>query len=349
MYSRFVVFAGFVIFTASALSAEPTTRPARGDTLVVSAIIDAPADEIFECFKTSEGIVKAWGVAQAKVDFRVGGQIRTAYAMETDVDSPKAIVNTILAYIPGRMLVIKPTAPEGAPDWLQAICKGGWNVIELVPIGSERTRLMITGMGYEPGPVYDKAYSFFKQGNEWTLKKMQETLGHGDAKAKSQHMWEQLKARIGGDWIAEQTGADGAIFRARNRWEATLDDQVLVGTGWIGDASGLHAHATTIAWIDPVCGAVCFDQFLEGGHFAHGTFVSLTDDSLAMPLTVETGSEKPPIERYAVMRFIDSDNYRFNVFASRKDATDGGKPMVDVKYRRVSALPEEFKKIQPAS
>ena len=68
-----------------------------------------------------------------------------------------------------------------------------------------------------------------------------------------------------------------------------------------------------------------------------------------MPLTVETGSEKPPIERYAVMRFIDSDNYRFNVFASRKDATDGGKPMVDVKYRRVSALPEEFKKIQPAS
>ena len=68
MSSRFVVFAGFVIFTASALSAEPTTRPARGDTLVVSAIIDAPADEIFECFRTSEGIVKAWGVAQAKVD-----------------------------------------------------------------------------------------------------------------------------------------------------------------------------------------------------------------------------------------------------------------------------------------
>src|SRR5437762_8325475 len=120
MFARFVVFTGFVIFAASLVCAEPatqpTTQPARGDTLVVTAVVDAPSDEIFACFKTSEGIMKAWGVAQAKVDFRVGGQIRSAYAMDIDLDSPKAIANTILAYIPGRMLVMKPTAPEGAPD-----------------------------------------------------------------------------------------------------------------------------------------------------------------------------------------------------------------------------------------
>jgi hypothetical protein len=105
----------------------------------------------------------------------------------------------------------------------------------------------------------------------------------------------------------------------------------------------------TVAWIDPASGAICFDQFLEGSHVAHETFVSLSDDSLAMPLSIETGPDKPPIERYVVMQFIDPDNYQFKVFASRKDAIDGGKPMVDVKYRRVSNVPEEFKKTQPAS
>ena len=100
MLNRLVVSAIITINTCASVQTQPSTQPARGDTLVVSGIIDAPPDEIFECFKTSDGIVKSWGVAQAKVDFRIGGQIRTAYAKEADLDSPKAIVNTILAYIP---------------------------------------------------------------------------------------------------------------------------------------------------------------------------------------------------------------------------------------------------------
>src|SRR5205823_6023741 len=135
MSARFIAFTTFAILVSSFAGAQPATQPAtqpaRGDTLLVTGIIDAPRDEIFDCFKTSEGIVKAWGVAQAKVDFRIGGQIRTAYAKDADLDSPKAIVNTILSYVPGRMLAMKPTAPPRAPDWLQAICDTGWNVIPL--------------------------------------------------------------------------------------------------------------------------------------------------------------------------------------------------------------------------
>src|SRR6476661_10835239 len=81
MLIRFIAIALIAINATALAQTKPTTQP-RGETLVLSAVIDAPPDEIFECFKTPEGIVKAWGVAQAKNDFRVGGQIRTAYSKE---------------------------------------------------------------------------------------------------------------------------------------------------------------------------------------------------------------------------------------------------------------------------
>jgi len=347
MLTRLIVFTAIAINACAIAQTKPTTQP-RGDTLVVSAVIDAPADEIFECFKTSDGIVKAWGVAQARNDFRVGGQIRTAYAKDIDLDSPKAIANTILAYVPGRMLAIKPTAPEGAPDWLVAICDAGWNVITLEPMDLQRTRVTITGMGYAAGPLFDKAYSFFKQGNESTLKHMQQVLGHADLKAQSERIWAQLKSRAGGDWIAEKTGTNGAIFRARSRWESSLDGLTLIGRGWTGDASGMHAHAVMLAWLDPISGAPQFEQIFEGGPASRGSFMALGENAVVMPLMVESAPGKPAGEFYAVMRFINNDTYHFNVYTSRKDAMEGkvSNATVDLEYRRVSDAPEAFRNIK---
>ncbi len=167
-------------FLVAALASPLRSQAPAERTLIVSAEVDAPAEEVYDAFTTPEGVVKAWGVARAKVDFRAGGQIRTAYQAETDLDSPRAIVNTILAYEPGRMLAIKPTAPEGAPDWLRAICESGFNVIRLEPIGLERCRVVITGMGYRDDPLFDRAYEFFKRGNAATLASMKAAFAAGE-------------------------------------------------------------------------------------------------------------------------------------------------------------------------
>jgi uncharacterized protein YndB with AHSA1/START domain len=181
-------------------------------TLIVSGVVNAPAEEVYRAFTTAEGIVKAWGVAQARVDFRAGGEIRTSYKPETDLASPKAIVNRILAYEPGRMLAVKPTAPEGAPDWLQAICESGFNVIRLEPISAERCRVIVTGMGFRDGPLFDRAYEFFKKGNESTVEHMKQAFSKaagaqsdggpsaGDALAPVRHE-------------AVVAGAPGEVFR----------------------------------------------------------------------------------------------------------------------------------------
>src|SRR5205814_908614 len=142
-------------------------------------------------------------------------------------------------------------------------------------IGAQRTQLTITGMGFGPGPLYDKAWSFFQQGNQWTLAKMQKALGHDEVKQHADRAWTHLKSRVGGDWIAEQTRDNGTIFRARTHWETSLDGQLIIVHGWLGDASGMREHAVMLASLDPQSGGVRFDQFLEGNHAAHGEMIAL--------------------------------------------------------------------------
>jgi uncharacterized protein YndB with AHSA1/START domain len=158
-----------------AAPAVPAAAVPKTRTLTLSTDLGVPPATIFAGFTTAEGIKKHWFVAKAKVDFRVGGTIRTCYEPEGDVDAPTAIINTILAYEPDRMLAIKPTAPQGSPVWLQKICESGWSVLRIEPIGDNHSRLTLTGMGYpEAGidPDYDKAYEFFQKGDRWTLDKL---------------------------------------------------------------------------------------------------------------------------------------------------------------------------------
>lgn len=170
---------GLTTATAAAdrMDAQPASgaAPVSGGRTVTSVVeLGAPPATVFRDFTTAEGLKRSWSVAQAKVDFRVGGQIRTRYSKDGDLDDPTSIVNTILAYEPDRMLAIKATAPQGSPPWLQKICETGWSVLRLEPIGPDgrHTRLTLTGMGYGDGPEYDEAIRFFEHGNQWTLEQM---------------------------------------------------------------------------------------------------------------------------------------------------------------------------------
>lgn len=156
--------------------ASPAAEAARkaGRTLTHSVELGAPPAAIFKDLTTSEGIRRLWSVAQADVDFRVGGQIRTRYDDAAPLGAPGTIINTILAYEPDRMLAIKATAPEGAPPPIQRFAEKCWTVLRLEPAGSDgsRTRLTCTSLGFGHDPVDDQAYQHFDAGNRWTLDNM---------------------------------------------------------------------------------------------------------------------------------------------------------------------------------
>src|SRR5262249_41518675 len=139
--------------------------PAATRSVVTEVVVDVSADEFWKLVTTAEGIKKIWGVAQAEVDFRPGGTIRTSYDGARTLGDGKTITHHITAYEPGRVLVLKTDPPADASEAIKLICREGWVVMRMDPVDAARTRITETMLGFGEGPLFDEAYEFFKKGN----------------------------------------------------------------------------------------------------------------------------------------------------------------------------------------
>jgi uncharacterized protein YndB with AHSA1/START domain len=330
---------------AAAVAAAP---PDQGRVVTSSIVINSPAPEIFESFTTPEGIVRAWGVAKAKVDFRVGGTIRSAYQPDTDLDSPKAIVNTILAYEPDRMLAIKATAPEGSPDWLLAICETGWSVLRLEPLAPDRTRVTCTGMGYKEGPLFDQAHQFFQSGNDWTLEHMKKAF-EGGAAASNRGALAVMENMLGGEWIAETAAPGGGTMLARTVWRRQAGG-FLVVDGWLGNDQGMRPHAHFVCGEDPATGGVGFWSFGEHADIARGHVRLIGEGRVALDWTMDAPGENGTARRvpYHIEFTLEgTDAYRVAMWRAAEPPTAGTVPDIALVYRRVERAPEKFTRVAP--
>lgn len=322
--------------------------PVGGRTLTHSAIIHMSAEELFAHFTTAEGIVRAWSVAQASVDFRVGGEIRTAYDANADLDAPTSIVNTILAFEPGRMVTIKATAPEGAPEWLQLVCREAFSVITFEPVSPSATRLRITGVGYGEGEMWDRAYAFFDKGNQWTLDQMKQKLGPGDLGGAGAVM-ELLRSFVG-DWVFETTGPDGKVFLGHTRFDALVDGAWVGADGWLGGEEGMSPHAHWVAGVNPATGMVEYTNYFEKGHVGTGHISVVAPETLGFEMVVHaarSGDGTDGAASRSQMMFVEFEKRSEDVFISRMymgidRRTEGAKPAMDLRYTRVASVPEKY-------
>ncbi|MBX3365687.1 MAG: SRPBCC domain-containing protein [Phycisphaeraceae bacterium] len=329
-----------------------------GRTLTHSAIIHMPADELFAHFTTAEGIVKAWSVAKARVDFRVGGQIRTAYAADADLDAPTSIVNTILAFEPGRMVTIKATAPAGAPEWLQLVCREAFSVITFEPVSPRATRLTITGVGYGEGEMWDQAYAFFDKGNQWTLDQMKQKLGPGDEDGAAEVM--KLLRTFEGDWVFETTGPDGKVFLGHTRFYGLVDGSWVGADGWLGGEEGMSPHAHWVAGVNPATGMVEYVNYFEKGHIGTGHIEVVAPNTLGFEMMVHTAggareveagegvasAPASPQKMYVEFEKRSDDAFVSRMYRGIDRRTEGAKPMMELRYTRVAAVPERYLKMK---
>jgi len=138
--------------------------------LVSEGVVAGPVEKVWAAFTTAEGL-KSWMVPHAEFDLSIGGKMRTNYSKEGTLGDAGTIENTILAYEPLRMLTIKTTrAPEKFP-FKQAIEKM-WTVMYFEPLGPDRTRLRVVGMGFTEEEESQKMRKHFEWGNAWTLRKL---------------------------------------------------------------------------------------------------------------------------------------------------------------------------------
>lgn len=322
--------------------------PIGGRTLTHSAIIHMPADELFAHFTTAEGIVKAWSVAKARVDFRVGGQIRTAYDANADLDAPTSIVNTILAFEPGRMVTIKATAPEGSPEWLQLVCREAFSVITFEPVSPLATRLTITGVGYGEGEMWDQAYAFFDKGNQWTLDQMKQKLGPGneDGAAEVAAVMELLRS-FEGDWVFETAGPDGKPFYGHTRFYGLVDGSWVGADGWLGDEEGMSPHAHWVAGVNPATGMVEYTNYFEKGHIGTGHIELVAPNTLGFEMVVYTaGGTATPQKMYIEFERRSDDEFISRMYMGIDRRTEGAAPMMELRYGRAAAVPERYLKMK---
>ncbi len=137
------------------------------EPLVHEAVIDASLDDAWAAFTTKAGI-ESWMVAHADIDLRIGGKMRTHYRKEGVLGDEGTIENTILCYDPKKMVSIRvATFPKGFP-FPKAI-ENMWTNIYFEPVGSNRTKVTVRGLGWTEDEQSQQMRKFFDSHNKQTL------------------------------------------------------------------------------------------------------------------------------------------------------------------------------------
>ena len=178
---RFLFPATGVVTMLGVLATAPSTASAQTtgsnaiaqDTtaIVAEAIIEAPTEAVWNAWATGAGL-RSWLAPHAEIDLRVRGRMRTNYASKGSLGDATTIENTILSFEPERMLSIQVSkTPEGFP-FPNAI-QHMWTVMYFEPVGPDRTRVRVVGLGFRADAESQRMRAFFDQGNAMTLQQLQ--------------------------------------------------------------------------------------------------------------------------------------------------------------------------------
>lgn len=153
------------------------TEPNGSRVLKLSIAIDAPVSKIWKLLISSEGW-QSWAVPVAWVDFGVGGVVETSYTATAVRGQPGNIKNSIVAYIPEQLLVLRnvqaPPNFEHAEDFGKTV-----TAINLRSISKNRSQVELDGVGFLATPAFDTLLKKFKFGDSWTLEHLKRAAEHG--------------------------------------------------------------------------------------------------------------------------------------------------------------------------
>jgi len=340
------------VFVLSGILAASAPLPAHADrTLVNEAVINAPVADVWNAFTTNEGFA-SWAVAQADIDLRIGGEMRTHYDPNGVIGDKGTIVNQVLAFEPQRMLTIRNVkAPEKFPFFEQF--SKTWTVIHFEPIDDlrDRTRVRIVGLGFGDGAEWNDVYNFFKAGNQQTLDELRKKFEPNATADDPAAVLTLLGKLAGGEWIHEGTppGAPaGTVLRVRNVIEYGPDKRSLIMRGWLGSQEGMSPHSACLVWLQPADSAsgapseVRFRNIDESSGVVAGSIRLVGPDSVEWDWT--RTAPNGALSRFRVtMAFVAEGKYGLKI---DQIADDGATtPMVQADFRRVDKAPAEFLKM----
>jgi uncharacterized protein YndB with AHSA1/START domain len=127
-------------------------------------VVKATPAQVWAALTTDEGFT-GWASPMAHVTLANDGMIEASYSIKSKVGDAENIRNTIVAYLPNRLLVLHNAhVPKGAP-FKQDVIDKIRTVIVIDDLGDGRVRITESGVGYGEGADFDSMYDHFRSGN----------------------------------------------------------------------------------------------------------------------------------------------------------------------------------------
>jgi len=328
------------VLALCALTAAPRADFESG-VLRTEAVVRATLEEAWDVFTTPAGY-RLLGVPQAEFDLRLGGTIRTHYDPQKKIGDEGTIVHEILAYEPLRMIAGRTRVPDGAKD--KKPLERCWSVTRLEPVAPDRTRIVLTILGWGDDEASRKAYEFFDWGNRHELEQLAKHFEKKRAAESAGDPLEIVRSLVGGTWTAEtpggamrfeyELGPDGASVLGRvhrARLDAHLDAHLDRDAREAGTPYGISLFTT-----DAVHGARHL-SVNDQGLVASGAVRRRGDKSLALEWDVAR-----PDGTVASM-LIELDALAGDRFRQRVYHAGAESPFLDVTYTRVTEEKETIR------
>jgi uncharacterized protein YndB with AHSA1/START domain len=140
-------------------------------------IVPAGLQQVWHAFTTAEGL-RTWAAPVVEFELKTGGAFHSNYNPHAQVGDQGTIYNTVLSYIPLRMLTFRigltPAFPEG-PRQAGTL----FAVAEFQAMGEKQTKVTLSMAGWGSGDEWNKVYAFFESGNTIALRDLEESFVHG--------------------------------------------------------------------------------------------------------------------------------------------------------------------------
>ena len=131
-------------------------------------IVPATLEDAWHVLSTNDGL-RTWMAPVVDVELKTGGHWYANYDPKANIGDPGTIHNSVLGYIPMRMITVKlgiapPIFPAG-PSAAGTL----FAVLTLEDLGNRQVRVTEHLVGFGQGEDWDKVYRFFQTGNAYTL------------------------------------------------------------------------------------------------------------------------------------------------------------------------------------
>lgn len=289
-------------------------------TVITEGVVDAPVAEIWRVFSTADGY-KILGVAQADMDFRPGGLIRTHYKPKGQLGDEGTIITEILAYDPGHVITTRIARPPKGFPFMNAY-RTVTTVETFTDAGSGRTHYRLAMVGFDATAESQAMRSFFERGNAAVLEELRQHYMKPAAPAgTAPGKLDAFAPLVGRDWTAPLPTGN---VTDTQRFEWVYGKKFIRNTHAVKTKDGavVYEGETIYAW-DARAGRIVWWYWNASGGYLEGTASIGADGTISTEGQNHGGGNQLDRTR-STMRIIAADAWTFAAFSEKDGVWDSG-------------------------